>query len=156
MESSFSEAMIKKSSLIRLGQCGILLEPVAELDLELSEQSNRPNIIALLLLLRISNRGCRILIARAVQQHEAGEGKTGEVVRRPGDLLVRRMAEVESADDRLHFDLGHETRKGLDCVGNSGVTATGHQNAVVRQKRLLLLNIVVFRFLGFPIRCLCR
>ena len=63
MESSFSEAMIKKSSLIRLGQCGILLEPVAELDLELSEQSNRPNIIALLLLLHISNRECRILSA---------------------------------------------------------------------------------------------
>ena len=50
------------------------------------------------------------------------------------DLSVRRMAKVKAADNRTDCDMWHDAAKCSDGIHNSGMTATGHKDAVFCQK----------------------
>ena len=80
--------------------------------------------------------------ARAVKEGELVELKLPEEIARPFDLIVRRMAKVKTADNRANRDVRHGAAKRLDGVDDTGMTTSGHENAVLRQQRLLFKNVI--------------
>ena len=55
-----------------------------------------------------------------------------EKIARLCDLFVRRMTKVKAADNRANCDMRYGAAESLDGIHDSGVTATGHENAVFR------------------------
>ena len=70
------------------------------------------------------------------------ELKLPKEIARPFNLIVRRMAKVKTADNRANRDVWYGAAKRLNGVDDTGVTATGHKNAVLRQQRLLFKNVI--------------
>ena len=65
-----------------------------------------------------------------------------EKIARLRDLFVRRMTKVKAADNRANRDMRHDAAERLDGIHDSGVTATGHKNTILRQQRLLSTNVI--------------
>ena len=80
--------------------------------------------------------------ARAMEEDELVEIELPEEIARLFDLFVRRMAKVKATDDRTDRDMRHGTAEGLDGIHDSGMTATGHENAALRQQCLLFKNVI--------------
>ena len=77
-----------------------------------------------------------------MKEDEPVEVQLSEKITRPSNLFVHRMAKVKAADNRTDCDMWHDPTKHLDGIHDSGVTATGHENTVFRQQRLLFKNVI--------------
>lgn len=55
-----------------------------------------------------------------------------EKIARLLDLSVRRMTTVKATDNRTDCDMWHGAAERLNRIHDSGVTASGHENAVFR------------------------
>ena len=67
-----------------------------------------------------------------MKEDEPVEVQLPEKITRPFDLIVHCMAKVKAADNRANRDMWHGAAERLYGIHDSGVTATGHENAVFR------------------------
>ena len=77
-----------------------------------------------------------------MKENEPVEVQLSEKIARLRDLFVRRTTKMETSDNCTDYDMRHDPTKRPDGIHDSGVTATGHENAVFRQQRLLFKNVI--------------
>ena len=70
--------------------------------------------------------------ARAMKEDQPLEVEPLEKIACLRDLFARCMAKVKATDNRANRDMRHGAAERLDGIHDSGVTATGHENAVFR------------------------
>ena len=70
--------------------------------------------------------------ARATKEDRPLEVEPLEKIARLRDLFVRRMTKVKATNNRANRDMRHNAAESLDGIHDSGVTASGHENAVFR------------------------